>query len=84
MSQDQLRGKYGYAMAFDRSVVSAPIAKIRVDTPYYVGKVNAMCFREPICRLIIGNIPRAREPDDPNPAWGYVARTKERERQIVL
>ena len=59
--QDQLCGTYGYAMAFDRSVIRArTIAKIRVDTPYYVGEVNALCFREPICELIIGNIPGAR------------------------
>ena len=77
MSQDQLFGTYGYAMAFDRSVIRAPIAKIRVDTPCYVGEVNALCFREPICELIIRNIPGAREPEDPNPTWGYVARTKE-------
>ena len=83
VSQDQLCGTYGYAMAFDRSVITAPIAKIRVDTPYYVGEVNALCFREPICGLIIGNIPGAREPDDPNPTWGYAARTKEQETQTV-
>ena len=41
VSQDQLCGTYGHAMAFDRSVIRAPIAKIRVDTPYYVEEVNA-------------------------------------------
>ena len=70
-------------MAFDRSVIRAPIAKIRVDTPYYVGEVNALSFPEPICELIIGSIPGAREPDDPNPTWGYVARTKEQETQTM-
>ena len=47
------------------------------------GEVNALCFQEPICELIIGNIPGAREPDDPNPTWGYVARTKEQETQTM-
>ena len=83
VSQDQLCGMHGYAMAFDRSVIRAPIAKIRVDTPYYVGKENALCFREPICELIIRNIPGARELDDPNPTWGYVARTQEQETQTM-
>ena len=83
VSQDQLYGTYGYAMAFNQSVITAPMAKIRVDTPYYVGEVNALCFHEPICRLIIGNIPGARKPDDPNPTWGYVARTKEQETQTI-
>ena len=64
-------------------MIRAPIAKIGVDIPYYVREVNALCFREPICELIIGNIPGAREPDDPNPTWGYVARTKEQETQTM-
>ena len=34
VSQDQLCGTYEYAMAFDRSVIRAPITKIRVDTPF--------------------------------------------------
>ena len=33
--------------------------------------------------MIIGNIPGSREPDDPNPTWGYVARTKEQETQTM-
>ena len=81
VSQDQLCGTNEYAMAFDRSVIRAPIAKIRVDTPYYMGEVNALCFREPICELIIGNISGAREPDDPNPTLGYVARKNRKHRQ---
>ena len=46
-----------------------------------MGEVNALCFREPICELMIGKIPGAREPDDPNPTWEYVARTKDQETQ---
>ena len=38
VSQDQLCGTYEYVMAFDQSVIRAPMAKIRVDTPYYVEK----------------------------------------------
>ena len=40
-------------------------------------------FLKPICELIIGNISGAREPDDPNLTWGYVARTKEQETQTM-
>ena len=83
VSQDQLCGTDGYVIEFDWSVIRAPIAKIRVDTPYYVGEVNALCFHEPICELIIGNIPGAREPDDPNPTCGFVVRTKEQETQTM-
>ena len=44
VSQEKLCGKYGYEMAFDQTVIRAPFAKIRVDTPYCVGEVNALCF----------------------------------------
>ena len=54
-------------MAFDQTVIRAPIAKIRGDAPCYEGEVNALCFRKPTCELIIGNIPGTREPNDPDP-----------------
>ena len=48
-SQDQLCGTYGYAMAFDQSVIRAPTAKIRVDAPYYMG--GSECFVFPRTNL---------------------------------
>ena len=75
---------YGYAMAFDRSVIRAPIAKIGVDTLYYVGEVIlCVSVNQSVNCSLENNIPGAREPDDPNPTWGYVARTKEQETQTM-
>ena len=45
----------------------APIAEIKVDTPYYTGVTQAICLRDPLFDLVIGNIPGARNPDDPVP-----------------
>ena len=42
---------------------------IQVYTPYYKGEVEAQCLPDAFYDLIIGNIPGAREPDDPNPKW---------------
>ena len=39
VSHDQLCGTNEYAMAFEQTVIRAPIAKIRADTPYYVGEL---------------------------------------------
>ena len=59
VSQDQSCGMDGYAIAFDQTVTRAPIAKIRVDNPYYMGEVNTLCFHKRIFELITGNIPGA-------------------------
>ena len=51
------------------------LAKVNVDTPFFTGEVTALCMRNPIYGLIVGNIPGARQPDDPDPAWMPVKHT---------
>ena len=48
------------------------MAELEVDTPFYVGTVEALCLRDPLFDLIIGNVPGARRSDDPTPEWGVV------------
>ena len=57
----------------DRTLIRVPIAKIKVDTLFYTGAVEAMCLKDPLFDLIIGNDPEARKPNDPNSEWGIVA-----------
>ena len=40
-------GSMGYVMAIDRTLKEAPIAEIKVDTPYYMGVTQAICLRDP-------------------------------------
>ena len=40
--------------------------------PFYVGTVEALCFRDPLFDLIIRNVSGARRSDDPNLKWGAV------------
>ena len=54
----------GYVMAIDRTLQEAPIADIKVDTPYYTGVTSHM-FTGLLFNSGIGNIPGARNPDDP-------------------
>ncbi|KAL1474799.1 hypothetical protein MTO96_037712 [Rhipicephalus appendiculatus] len=42
-----------------------PEAKIEVETPYFSGRVTALCVTTPLFDLIIGNIDGARGPNDP-------------------
>ena len=43
-----------------------------MDTPFYVGTVEALCLQDPLFDLIIENVPGARRSDDPNPEWRVV------------
>ena len=78
-------GKVGYIMTVNRTLIRAPIARIEVNTPFYTVTVEAMCIKDPLFDLIIGNVPGARKPNDPNPEWGVVAaavtRAQARERR---
>ena len=67
VKKDDFTGSMGYMMAVDRTLKEAPITEIEVDTPYYTGVTQAICLRDPLFDLVIGNIPGARNPDDPVP-----------------
>ena len=44
VNQGELTGEKGYVTTFDKTLlIRAPIAKIQVDTPYYVGEIEALC-----------------------------------------
>ena len=45
------------------------MATIHMDTPYLKGEVEALCAEEMLYDLIIGNVHRARDPDDPDLEW---------------
>ena len=74
VNQGELTGEKVYVTTFDKTLlIRAPIAKIQVDTPYYVGEVEALCVQKPVADLIIGNITGAREADNPDPKWKLAA-----------
>ena len=56
-------------MTVARTLLKAPFANVEISTPYYNGTVEALCLRDPLYKLIIGNIPGARVPDDPDKTW---------------
>lgn len=45
------------------------VVRVKVDTPYFTGNVVALCLENPLYSLIIGKIPNARDPKDPNGSW---------------
>ena len=67
VQESQLTGKVGCLTLLDRSVIEAPIAKININTPFYMGQVEALCIENPLHDLVLGNIPGARPPSDAVP-----------------
>ena len=53
----------------DYSSRVVPEVKVSIDTPYYKGEVLALCVEKPLVGLIIGNIPGAREQNNPDINW---------------
>ena len=68
VAEEQLTGKVGYIMTVARTLLKAPFANVEISTPYFNGTVEALCLRDPLYQLIIGNIPGARAPDNPDEA----------------
>ena len=53
----------------DYSSRVVPEVKVSIDTPYYKGEVLALCVEKTLVGLIIGNIPGARERNNPDMNW---------------
>ena len=53
----------------DYSSRVVPEVKVSIDTPYYKGEVLALCVEKTLVGLIIGNIPGARERNNPDINW---------------
>ena len=66
VEDSQLTGKCCLIVRIDNTVLLAEKAKVHVKTPYLSGDVEALCIPEAICDLVVGNVPGARNPDDPD------------------
>jgi len=56
VSNDQLTGESRMCILIDGTVRKTPVANIHVQTPYLSGTVKAICMKQPIYDLIIGNV----------------------------
>ena len=50
-------------------IIKVSIVKITIDTPYLTKSVEAMCMKNSIYDLVVGNAEDARPPNDPNFNW---------------
>ena len=66
VEDSQLTGKCRLIVRIDNTVLLAEKARIQVKTPYLSGDVESSCIPGAICDLVVGNVPGARNPDDPD------------------
>jgi len=45
----------------DGTVRRVPVAEVVFTTPYFTGTIRAVCMRNPLYDVIIGNVPGARD-----------------------
>lgn len=64
VAEEDLTGKEEICVLIDGTVRRTPVAKITVDTPYLTGRVLAVCMKDPLYDLIIGNIAGVSDPSD--------------------
>ena len=60
-----IHGKVWFIKLADCTVREVPLTKIKIDSPYVTGDVEALCPLDAIYDLIIGNVPEAKDPNDP-------------------
>ena len=61
---EKLTGQEERCVLIDGTIRRTPVAKIYVDTPYYSGLTTAVCMKNPIYDLIVGNIEGVRDSMD--------------------
>ena len=83
VGEDQFTGDFNVMLLIDNTARKVPIARIYVDTPYLKGHVEAQCLSDPIYNLIIGNVPDARDAQNPDPGWQEACAVTTRSQAIL-
>ena len=69
VDETDFTGETRHIMTVDRTIKRTPITRVKVDTPFYVGTVKALCLKDQLFDLVIRNAPGARGSDGPYPEW---------------
>jgi len=64
---DKLSGREERCILIDGTVRYTPMAEIYVETPFFSGLTTAICMKNPIYDLVVGNVPGARDVSIPQP-----------------
>ena len=68
-SEDSFTGETRTCVMINGDTFTAPVVNIMVDTPYFIGRLNALSVEKPVYDIVVGNIPGARDANDPDVNW---------------
>ena len=68
-SEDSFTGETRTCVMINGATFTAPVVNIMVDTPYFIGRLNALSVEKPVYDIVVGNIPGARDANDPDVNW---------------
>ena len=68
-SEDSFTGETRTCVMITGDTFTAPVVNIMVDTPYFTGRFNALSVEKPVYDIVVGNIPGARDANDPDVNW---------------
>ena len=57
VDEDQLTGSNETFVLIDGTIRRVPVAEVTLDTPFFKGTIKAVCMRNPLFDVIIGNVP---------------------------
>ena len=63
-----MTGKNQSVVLIDGTVRRFPVAKVKIDPPYLVDEIEALCIPNSLSEVVIGNV-GARDPSDPDWKW---------------
>ena len=69
VDDEKLTGRIQPCILLDGTVRRVPVARVHVDTPFFIGEVEALCMDNPLYDVIIGNITGANDPQKPDESW---------------
>jgi len=82
VNDEQLTGAEETCVLIDGTVRKTPVAEVDINAPYYKGRVRAVCIRNPLYDVIIGNIPGVKNEEEVAQARAVVTRYQaEKEKQ---
>ncbi|PIK47158.1 hypothetical protein BSL78_15966 [Apostichopus japonicus] len=69
VDESKFTGENRRCVLLDGTIRDVPVARVLLDSPFYVGEVEALVMNSPIYDVILGNIEGVRGSIDPNPKW---------------
>ena len=68
-SEDSFTGETRTCVMINGDTFTAPVVNIMVDTPYFIGRLSALSLEKLVYDIVVGNIPGARDANDPYVNW---------------